>query len=379
MYKKKYIKYKLKYINLINQYGGVIKYIYMLEEPTNLIKNPVNNEDYVLDSESKQIFLIKGEIVDVLEIQIDSTSNITFGRIKKLGFSGWINMVYLHSIHPTQESSKFTALSDTLSNFIHSNSELVKYDIQNDRTYYYSNQDYTYINESIIELDPKNDDISNYIALFIGEGNIFNLLLTLSNYVSHVIIIDIDDKLIDYKRNELKAYFEATTIDKFYSLMLKYISTIYTDYLKMDESIAIMTAKMAFRIPALNIDSFRNIKDAIMKVKISFLQINIMDSDKIIELGNAIKNSGKIITFVNRTNLMEYGTPHMQIKFFKKIKPKFQNIIDNFKFLPIDWENAVILFGISLQHNEKTFVVKGWENSIKLEQQLIEKNKHYHL
>lgn len=377
-YKKKYIKYKIKYNKLL-QLGGVIKYIYMLEEPTNLIKNPVNNEDYVLDSQSNKIFLIKGEIVYILEKKKDFTSNITFGRINKLGFFGWINMDYLHIIQPTQESSGFTTLSDTLTNFIHSNSELVKYDIQNDRTYYYSNQDYTNINESIIELKPINDDISNYIALFIGEGNIFNLLLTLSDYVSHVIIIDIDDKLIDYKRNELKVYYEAQSIDEFYLLMIKYLGTIYKDYLLMDKSTAIMLAKLAFKIPSLDMNSFRKIKDAIMKVKINFLQINIMDSDKINELGIAIKKSGKKITFVNRTNLMEYGTPHMQIKFFKKINPEFKNIIENFKFLPIDWENAVILFGISLQHKEKTFVVKGWEQSIIVEQQLIKENEHYHL
>jgi hypothetical protein len=351
----------------------------MLEEPTNLIKNPVNNKDYVLDSESKHISLIKGDEVEVLQTQIDSTSNITFGRINKLGFFGWININYLHIIQPTQGSSRFTALSDTLTNFIHSNSELVKYDIQNDRTYYYSNQDYTNINESIIELKPINDDRSNYIALFIGEGNIFNLLLTLSHYVLHVIIIDIDDKLIDYKRNELRAFYEATNVDEFYSLMIKYLGSIYKNYLSMDESNAIMIAKLAFKIPSLDIDNFRKIKEAILKVKINFLQINIMDSDKIKELGIAIKESGKKITFVNRTNLMEYGTPHMQQKFFKKLIPEFENIIDNFKFLPIDWVNAVILFGISLQHNEKTFIVKGWENSIRLEQKLIEENKHYHI
>jgi hypothetical protein len=231
------------------------------------------------------------------------------------------------------------------------NSSLVDIDIDSDRTYYYSNQDYTNIDKEIIKLDPPSDDINNYIALFIGEGNIFNLLPTLSNYVSQIIVSDRDNRLIDYKRNELKAFIESESVYDFYSYMIRYVSTIFPQYLEMSRDMAMFGLQLAFNMPPLSDDSFLNIKKAIMKVNIIFLQIDIMDQTKMMQLGDIIKK--KKITFVNRTNLMEYETEHMQIKFFKKPIPEFKNILDNFKFLPID-ENVIVLFGISHQTKEKT-------------------------
>lgn len=263
-------------------------------------------------------------------------------------------------------------------NILDPNSSLIDVDIGNDRTYYYSNQNYKNINEKIIKLEPISNNIYNNIALFVGEGNIFNLLPTLSNYVSQFIIIDRDNRVIDYKRNELEAFIKSESVYDFHTFIINYVSKVNPIYLTIGRQMALIGLKLAYNMPNLSEDDFINIKTAITKVNILFLQMNIMDQNKIIQLGNAIRKKGKQITFINRTNLIEYETHHMQIKFFKKAIPEFKNIIDNFQFLPID-ENAIVLFGISLEKEEQTYVVKGWSNSIILEKKLIEDNKKYHI
>jgi len=115
-----------------------------------------------------------------------------------------------------------------------------------------------------------------------------------------------------------------------------------------------------------------------MKVNVKFLQIDVMNKDIMKRFGDALIKRKKRITIVNRTNLMEYGTPHMQIKIFKKLVPELENILDNFEYLPIDY-NSIVLFGISHKYPPPvTYVVKGWHKSIIEETQAIENNRKHH-
>ena len=110
-----------------------------------------------------------------------------------------------------EEKEDISPLQEDVSYDILNSDSLVNVSIDSDRTYYYSNQDYKGISKAIDKNVPIDYDVNN-IALFVGEGHIFNLLPTLSKYVSQVIVIDRDDKLINYKRNELKAPPPVTNI-----------------------------------------------------------------------------------------------------------------------------------------------------------------------
>jgi hypothetical protein len=74
---------------------------------------------------------------------------------------------------------------------------------------------------------------------------------------------------------------------------------------------------------------------------------------------------------------MEYSTPHMQMKFFQKEVLALNGILESFQLLPID-PNAIALFGVSGIKKEKTYLVKGLNQSLKTEQLLIEENKKFH-
>lgn len=63
---------------------------------------------------------------------------------------------------------------------------------------------------------------------------------------------------------------------------------------------------------------------------------------------------------------MEYSTPHMQMKFFQKEVLAMKGILESFQFLPID-PNAIALFGVSREKKEKTYLVKGLDQSLKPE------------
>lgn len=52
-------------------------------------------------------------------------------------------------------------------------------------------------------------------------------------------------------------------------------------------------------------------------------------------------------------------------------------ILESFQFLPID-PNAIALFGVSREKKEKTFLVKGLDQSLEIEKKLIEENKKFH-
>jgi hypothetical protein len=259
--------------------------------------------------------------------------------------------------------------------FIELNSGLEAADIGPDRTYFYSNQDYDGIGEKLEKIEPIGER-NRSIALFIGEGNIFGLLPSLDKHVSQVLVVDRDDKLIAYKRAELEALKNAQTLDVFHSLMIDYADLIYPGYKSVDKWFAIISLQAALGMPKLDEEQFRKMKQAVEGVRVDFLQIDIMDRRKVEQLSKAIKESKKVITVVNRTNLMEYSTPHMQMKFFKKFLA-IDGFFETFQFLPID-PNAIALFGVSGEKNEKTFLVKGLNQSLETERLLIEENKKFH-
>jgi hypothetical protein len=251
--------------------------------------------------------------------------------------------------------------------------------IVRDSTYYYSNQKYEDIDNKITELLDLKSNKDKQIALFIGEGNIFNLLPTLQLYVSKVILIDHDPSLIEWKKHELEAYKTCNTVDEFYQSIITYVGKINTDYIDTKFQYALLALKLAYRLPTITEEKFKIIKQACNTVYIQFEQINIMDTNNMNNLVDKITENEEKIIIVNRTNLMEYGTPHMQIKFFKNLVPQFNGILDNLDLLPFDKEDDVIvLFGISEQKYEQTYVCKGWKSSLQIEKDMIEKNKKYH-
>jgi hypothetical protein len=260
--------------------------------------------------------------------------------------------------------------------YIDKNSIIEPADISPDRTYYYSNQDYEGIGEKLEEIEPLGER-NRSVALFVGEGNIFGLLPSLKKHVSQVLVIDRDDKLIAYKRAELEALKKAQNLDAFYSLMIDYADSIFPGYKSVDKWVAIISLNHGLGMPKLDEEKFKKMKQAVEGVRVDFLQIDIMDRSKVEQLANAIKESLKVITVVNRTNLMEYSIPHMQMKFFKKEVPAMNGILESFQCLPID-PNAIALFGVSREKNEKTYLVKGLNQSIQTEQMLIKENKKFH-
>jgi hypothetical protein len=266
--------------------------------------------------------------------------------------------------------------NDPYVTYIELNSVIEPADIGLDRTYFYSNQDYEGIGEELEKIEPIGER-NRSIAFFVGEGNIFGLLPSLNKHVSQVLVIDRDDKLIAYKRAELEGLKNAETLDAFYSLMIDYADLIYPGYKGVDKWFAIIGLQTGLGMPKLDEEQFRKMKQAVKGVRVDFLQIDIMDRSKVEQMATAIKESQKVITVVNRTNLMEYSTPHMQMKFFKKEVPVMNGILESFQFLPIA-PNAIALFGVSREKKEKTFLVKGLDQSLEIEKKLIEENKKFH-
>ncbi len=263
-----------------------------------------------------------------------------------------------------------------LENYVNNNSYLEEKSHKFDRTYYYSNQNYRNVGSEIKKL-LKIKEPETSLAVFIGEGNVFQLLPILREHVSNVVILDVDDKLISYKRAELEAFKKSKNSEEFYCSMIDYMSYFYPVYKNLPKETAIEVIKFTFGLPTINDKQFKEIKNAITNMKLYFIQHDIKDKSKTIQLGEAIQQSGMVITIVNRTNLMEYMTPHMQIKFFEKQIPELLDLLSNFQFLPIH-KNVITLFGVSHQKNEETYVMQGWNESIQKEASLIEENRKYH-
>lgn len=245
-----------------------------------------------------------------------------------------------------------------------------------DRTYYYSNQDYSGVASEINEL-ANIEEPNMSLAVFIGEGNIFGLLPILKDRVSNVVILDRDSKLITYKRVELEAFKKSKDLDEYHSHMIDFACAVCSGFKNVQRDMAITFLQLCYKLPIITNEDFQKIKDAMVNVKIYFIQHDITDTTGTSNLGRAIHNSGLKITILNRTNLVEYMTPHMQIKFFGKEIIELSNLLINFEFLPIH-PKAIILFGISHQHGEITHVTQGWDESLKSELNLIEENKKFH-
>jgi len=154
-----------------------------------------------------------------------------------------------------EEKEDISPLQEDVSYDILNSDSLVNVSIDSDRTYYYSNQDYKGISKAIDKNVPIDYDVNN-IALFVGEGHIFNLLPTLSKYVSQVIVIDRDDKLINYKRNELKAFIESDSVDEYYSSLFRYMGSFYPIYITASKDFALMGLELAIGFKQLTEDCF---------------------------------------------------------------------------------------------------------------------------
>lgn len=267
--------------------------------------------------------------------------------------------------------------------------------LSTDRSYYYTNQNYEGIYENIMQL--KLDPSKKHMALFIGEGHIFELAPALASInINRVLVIDYDQKVIDYKRMEKRSIMESSTPKEYVDRIQKYFLST-DDYLKkifdsvmakqkgehtqtiIDSIFAGRLGSTYFKLKELTDEVFQKRKAALSNIRIDFILLAVSPSDNLQRLVSAINNTDNlVVSLFNRTNIVEYTQPHMRCSILgdENDTALAENIKAGLNTLSTTCSSEVwCLYGITEERGENTYMSQGWASSMLEERDRIENNK----